>query len=262
MAWIRKTFTLVAVAVIATLPSVSSGALNSCVSCHQDAAFYAQYPKLYEYYQKWLVSPHERAGVTCDKCHGGDASAASIEKAHAAVLPMNDEHSTLYYQNQPDTCGQCHGDKREQFVQSKHYAALMDQRTAPTCTTCHPAMSRRPEMRSIVLNACSTCHAEGNSDGLPLIVGDAERIFRKLNIVSGLLGWTRTHYESHDWPEDSQERVRELEERHDRILNRVHQFDLQQTEADTIELLGELRDIFDEVRRANEQQEDSSSANL
>jgi len=256
MAWKGKIFELVAAAAIAALPSVTLGVENSCVNCHQDAAFYAQYPKLYEYYQKWLVSPHEQAGVTCDQCHGGDTSAGAMEEVHAAVLPMNDERSTLYYTKQPDTCGQCHPNQRKQFVQSKHYAALMNHRTAPTCTTCHPAMSRRPELRSIVLNACSTCHAEGNSDGLPPIVDRAAEIFRKLNIVSGLLGWTREYYRSADWPEDSKARVGELEERHERILIGVHQFDLQQTETETIELLGELRDSFDAVRRANEQQAD------
>jgi Cytochrome c554 and c-prime len=256
MARMRKISELLAVVAVVALPSATLGDENNCVSCHQDVAFYAQYPKLYEYYQKWLVSPHEQVGVTCDQCHGGDISATSMDKIHAVVLPMNDERSTLYYQKQPDTCGQCHADKREQFVQSKHYAALIEQRAAPTCTTCHAAMSRRPELRSIILNACSTCHAEGNSEGLPLIVDHAKRLFRKLNIVSGQLGWTRAHYKSHDWPDDSEARVRNFEERHGRILNRVHRFDLQQTEVETDKLLGELRDIFDEVRQANEQQAD------
>ena len=237
--------------------SASAGAgENGCISCHQDAAFFAQYPKLHEYYQQYLVSPHKQAGVTCDHCHGGNANANSAEKAHVGVLPMSDKSSTVHYQKQPDTCGQCHKDKQAQFIQSKHYAALMGQRAAPTCTTCHPAMSQRPELRSIVLHACRNCHSEGNSDNLPLIADQAEDVFGKLNIAGGLLGWTTFHYESHDWPNDSKQHVRDLEKRHREIITRVHQFDLQQTETATIGLLADLRNIFEEARSSQEQQAD------
>ncbi len=229
---------------------------NGCISCHQQPDFFAQYPKLYEYYQRYLASPHKQAGVTCDHCHGGNASVDSAKKAHVGVLPMSDRNSTVHYQEQPDTCGQCHQDKRDQFIQSKHYAALMDQRAAPTCTTCHPAMSSRPELRSIVLNACRNCHGEGNSENLPLIANQAESVFSQLNIAGGLLGWTRIHYESHDWPNDSKQHVRDLEKRHGEIITRVHQFDLRQTETATIGLLTDLRNIFDEARSIHEQQAD------
>ncbi len=240
---------------LSLLFSISAGANeNSCISCHQQSDFFAQYPKLHEYYQQYLVSPHKQAGVTCDDCHGGNASASSAENAHVGVLPMNELNSTVHYQKQPDTCGQCHRDKRRQFVQSKHYAALMDQRAAPTCTTCHPAMSRRPELRNIVLNACRNCHGEGNSENLPLIADQAERVFSQLNIAGGLLGWTRIHYESHEWPGDSKERVLDLDRRYQTIVNKVHQFDLQQTEDSTTEILVELRETLDAAQRAYEQQ--------
>ena len=240
---------------LSLLFSIGSVAIeNSCISCHQQSGFYAQYPKLHEYYQQYLASPHKQAGVTCNECHGGNASASSAEKAHFGVLPMSDINSTVHYQKQPETCGQCHRDKRRQFVQSKHYTALMDQRAAPTCTTCHPAMSRRPELRNIVLNACRNCHGEGNSENLPLIADQAENVFKQLNIAGGLLGWTRIHYESHEWPDDSEERVRKLEKRYQSIVNKVHQFDLQQTEESTTEILVELKETFDAARRVYEQQ--------
>lgn len=253
---IRIVFGFVVLLSSLTLSVSAQSSGNGCISCHQQSDFFAQYPKLHKYYQQYLVSPHQQAGVTCDACHGGNAGTDSASKAHAGVLPMNDKRSTLHYQKQPDTCGQCHNDKRTQFVQSKHYAALMDQRAAPTCSTCHPAMSRRPELRSIVLNACRNCHGEGNSEGLPLIADQAEDVFGQLNIAGGLLGWTRIHYESHDWPNDSRQHVRDLEKRHAEIITRVHQFDLQQTETAAIGLLADLRNIFDEVRSIHEQQAD------
>jgi len=245
---------IVLVALISVYPICAIAAGNSCINCHQQPDFYAQYPKLYEYFQLYQESPHKQAGVTCDDCHGGNASANSERLAHVGVLLMNNKSSTLYNERQPETCGKCHRDKQRQFVQSKHYAALMDHRAAPTCTTCHPAMSRRPELRSIVLNACRNCHSEGNSQNLPLIADKAEDVFQKLNIAGGLLGWTRIHYESHDWPDDSKQHVLDLEERHREIITRIHQFDLEQTETETIGLLADLRNIFDAARRDYEQQ--------
>lgn len=239
---------------LAPILSMAADENNSCIGCHQKASFFADYPKLHDYYQQWLDSPHKHAGVSCDDCHGGNSKASEIRKAHSGVLPMSDKKSTLHYQTQPETCGQCHSDKRRQFVRSKHYAALMDQRSAPTCTTCHSAMSRRPEVRSIVLNACRNCHGEGNSENLPLIADQAEQVFNRLNIAGGLLGWTRIHFESHGWPDDSEDHVSELDERYKTIIERVHRFDLQHTDDATIEILAELREIFDAARREHERQ--------
>lgn len=225
---------------------------SSCVDCHQDAGFYSVYPKLFEYYQDWQESPHRDANVSCEECHGGDARAERQDDAHIGVLSMNDADSLLHFQRQPDTCGQCHRAIRNQFTQSAHYAALMGQRAAPTCTTCHPAMSRRPELRTIVLNACRNCHGEGNSKGLVQVSDQAERVFWQLNIVGGLLGWTRVHYESREWPDGSMGRVIDLEDRHQAIIDRVHQFDLGDTEVETSELLVALQDLFEAARRAQE----------
>jgi hypothetical protein len=105
----------------------------------------------------------------------------------------------------------------------------------------------------MVLHACRNCHGEGNSENLPLIADQAERVFQQLNIATGLLDWTRIHFESIDWPGDSEDRVDSLTDRHSTILNRVHQFDLGETETATSELLGELREMFDAARQAHEQ---------
>jgi hypothetical protein len=236
-----------------SIATTAVAAENECANCHEDPAFFAEYPKLNDYYQQWMGSPHQQSGLSCSACHGGDPDSTSAVTAHVGVLPMNDADSTLHYQKQPDTCGQCHRANRNQFVQSKHFTALMGQRAAPTCTTCHPAMSGRPELRVMVLNACRNCHGEGNSENLPLIADLAEHVFQQLNIAGGLLGWTRIHYESGGWPDDSRERMERLSMRHGIIINQVHRFDLGETEAATAALLGELREMFDAARQAHEQ---------
>ena len=168
---------------------VATAAGNGCVECHSNEDFYARFPKLYYYYHDWVESPHSQAGVTCDDCHGGNPEAQTIEGAHAGIFPLSDSQSTLYFSRQPATCGGCHTDKQVEFEQSKHFRALEAESTAaPTCTTCHPAMNKRPTYHSIVLNACTTCHHEGNRQELPLIVDDAEDLLRQINVAKGLIG--------------------------------------------------------------------------
>jgi hypothetical protein len=252
----RLTFGIILISFSAASSVSAQSVENGCIRCHQQADFYAQYPNQYAYYQRYLESPHQRAGVQCDVCHGGNASANSAQEAHVGVSPMSDKNSTLNYQQQPETCGQCHEEKQAQFVQSEHYAALIERRVAPTCTTCHPAMGGRPELRSIVLNACRNCHGEGNRDNLPQIADRAEDMFNKLNMVGGLLGWTRFYYESNEWMNNGQEYVRGLEKDYTDILNLVHQFDLHKTELAVIELLDELKEDFERARLDHEQQTD------
>lgn len=232
---------------------------NQCISCHQNHDFYAQYPKLYQYYRDWVESPHRQAGATCDDCHGGNPNAPSMGEAHVGVLPLSDKRSALHYQKQPETCGRCHEDKRSQFVRSKHYEALSGQRAAPTCTTCHPAMNRRPDYRVMVLNACRNCHGEENSENLPLVSEQASDVFHQLNVARGFLGWANIYYESHGWPDDSAARVRELRERYQTVLDQVHRFDMQQTEIAVTEIQGELRQMFDAAQSRDERQSDQES---
>jgi len=250
------TFGFILAFISAIQPVSAQSAENGCVSCHQQAGFYAQYSKLYAYYQRYLESPHQLAGVQCNDCHGGNASTNSAQEAHIGVSPMNDKNSTLHYLQQPETCGLCHKEKQAQFIQSKHFAALIEHHAAPTCTTCHPAMLGRPELRSIVLNACRNCHGEGNSDNLPQIADRAEDIFNKINMSAGLLGWTKYYYESNELSNDDQDYVRGLENSYADILNLVHQFDMQKTEDAVIELLKKLNEDFERVRLDYEQQMD------
>jgi hypothetical protein len=255
--WTRSASVIATVAVLVALVPAAVGAANGCIECHKDPDFYARYPKLYNYYQEWQDSPHSLAGLTCNDCHGGDPDATTAAAAHAGIRPPSDPQSKLYYSNQPRTCGSCHNDKRDQFVQSKHYKALISQQTAPTCTTCHPAMGRRPYLRTIVLNACRTCHEEGNKRGLPEIVDDAERILQQMNVAHGFLGWTRLHYESLGWPDDTRARVESLEQRYVAIVTRVHRFDLKQTDAESAEILAELKQIFESARKSRDEAQPS-----
>ena len=221
---------------------------NGCIDCHESGDFFAKYPKLHRYFEDWVESPHGESNVNCDDCHGGDPRAETAEAAHSGVLAMNDPGSTLFNKNQPGTCGDCHRAKRRQFIESKHYQALMEDRNAPTCTTCHPAMNQRPSFRKIVLNACRNCHHEGNEQELPLVADQAEEAFHQLNVAAGFLGWAKLHFESLGWPGNSRQRIDGYDSRIATIVDRIHRFDLDETRDRTLELRADLNELFDAAR--------------
>lgn len=217
---------------------------DGCEACHSDSGFFVKNKKLHDYYQDWLKSPHAAVGLSCSDCHGGDASAADFDTAHAKVRHFNDPDSRLYYKNQPVTCGTCHADKAEQFRQSKHFKALVADTLAPTCTTCHRGMNRRPDFRDIVTDACETCHNEENAGRVPLVADQAREYLQRLNIAKGYLGWTSFYYESHGWPENTKAEVAAIATRYDAAVTRVHRFDLKAMDESSNEILVELADMF------------------
>lgn len=248
---------LSAVGLLASCLLVASGAAwgaqNSCLACHSSSGFFSKNPRLDAYYKQWIGSTHARSGVKCQSCHGGNPAAAEAGAAHEGVLPVSNPGSRLYFRNQPATCGKCHPDKLGQFRRSKHYAALQGDRPAPTCTTCHPAMSNRPSYKLIVLNACRNCHAPGNPAGLPDIADQAERAFHELNVARGFLGWSTVHFEAQGWPGDSRATLAALDADYDGVVNRVHRFDLDKTGTEASDILARLQAVFDEARAQAEQ---------
>lgn len=243
---------LLAVGAFAT-PAMAWGAANSCITCHSSTSFFAKNSRLDAYYKQWTESTHAQSGVKCHSCHGGNPAAAEAAAAHQGVLPVSNSGSRLYFRNQPATCGKCHPDKLGQFRRSKHFAALQGDRPAPTCTTCHPAMSNRPSYKQIVLNACRNCHAVGNAAGLPDIADQAERSFHQLNVASGLMGWSAVHFDAQGWPGHTRATIAALQADYDGAVNRVHRFDLDQTESEAAEILARLQGVFDEARKQAEE---------
>ncbi len=208
------------------LPAVAA---DQCENCHADPHHYVQHRKLYSYYQDWLDSPHAASGLSCSSCHGGD--------------PEN----SLYFRNQPETCGACHTNKAARFKTSKHYRALQTDTVAPTCTTCHRAMNRRPYYRDILIDACATCHNESNPDHIPLVTSQVKEYLQRLNVAKGYLGWTTLHYESLGWPGGSRCEVDEITGKFEAAVSRVHSFDLSQMDQSSSEILTELKLIFQRI---------------
>lgn len=240
----KITFTWLLFAVIA-LPVVVYS--NGCEDCHSDPDFYVQSRKIHTYYQNWIKSPHKEAGLSCNYCHGGDASTADKQTAHKDILHVTDPKSRLYFKNLPETCGNCHADKLKQFKQSKHYKALMADTVAPSCTTCHSAMNARPNYRDILEKSCRTCHNEENAPSIPLVADRAGEYLHRLSIARVYLGWTKVYYESQGWPLNTKQEVGNIAGKYDEAVTRVHSFDLIKMDESSNEILVTLEAMFKEA---------------
>ncbi len=129
---------------------------NGCVACHslQSGTTEAGHG-----FAAWKSSPHAKAGVTCESCHGGDPTAQDREAAHRGVNPSSDPASRVFFTRVPMTCGQCHASEVAYFRTSVHYARLQSDGHGPNCVTCHGSMATRILTADSVLGTCSACHA-------------------------------------------------------------------------------------------------------
>ncbi len=229
---------------IGIILSISKVYANNCVNCHKDPIFRTHNHKLYTYYQDWLTSPHQTAGLTCDQCHSGDPAAETVDAAHKGVHSTSDPRSTIFFKNLAETCGKCHEQVSGQFTKSKHYKSLIVYYNAPYCSTCHRAMNRKPYYHDIVDTTCRSCH---NQQMLQSHAELAEEILRRLNITKGYLGWASLYYSSKDWPGTSKQEIQQINTEYHEILAKGHAFDLIDSDRTSAELLSKLRLIFEDA---------------
>lgn len=252
--WHARTVAIVLVLVsTAGVPGPLRADPNSCDDCHSDPGFFARDKMLFHYYQEWLKSAHKSAGLTCEQCHGGDPAAASKTLAHKGMLPHSDPESPVSYRNQPTTCSRCHAEVARYFEDSRHYQVLRANGNAgPSCATCHPPMVRTPNYMELVQQACMHCHYVGNPDNLPFVVDVFPEILHRRVIAKSYLGWMSFYYESKNWPDDSRERVADLESLYHDVVRRSHAFDLTDADERSADLLARVKSAFDVVWKARQ----------
>jgi hypothetical protein len=215
---------------------VTSG--DSCVDCHGDPGLRVTDPRLFDYFQKWRVSPHAAVGVSCAGCHGGDPTASEKAAAHGT----GDIRSATDFRHVPETCGQCHGDMYEAYVKSHHYELLMADEKAgagPNCVTCHGSLDAMALTVTTVDAVCGHCHTQE-----PSIGRRAEALLRDLDVISAYARFVRLRGS----PETIEQSNRTLEPVIRNLVIEWHAFDLDAIEARTDSLL-ELSQIYrDRVR--------------
>lgn len=146
-----------AFAVIFALASLARAAApkNSCIACHRAAT---AVPSLEHTFDEWAESPHAKAGVNCEICHGGDPSRPGQAEAHAGILSSTDPKSKVYYTAIPGTCGACHAAELAAFKASVHYSVLMKTGRGPDCLSCHGAMADTVIEPRYMEMTCTLCH--------------------------------------------------------------------------------------------------------
>ncbi len=139
--------------------SGGAGAPNEkCVECHAKTT-----PNVVN---DWKLSKHAGMGIGCEACHGIDHTTA--EDAAKVKIPT------------PETCGQCHADRVEQFKKGKHAIAWAAMEAMPTihyqpmamtegmkgCGGCHKIGLKSPEQIATLAKtgvrfgnaSCDSCH--------------------------------------------------------------------------------------------------------
>ncbi len=184
---IRGSIFLVSISILLFFVPNVTASDNSCIDCHKTISPFIEIQKQFNQiriehleknvscslechedrvrqlatanYQQWSDSVHALKGVTCEKCHGGDPTAADKSGAHKNIVERTNVESPVYYTNVPETCGKCHSKELANFVNSKHYQKLEALKLAPTCTTCHAPHRFTVLDPEEFRNFCGNCHS-------------------------------------------------------------------------------------------------------
>ena len=94
----------------------------------------------------WHGSTHETRGLMCTNCH-------TIMKA----VSRKNQMKTAF---EPDTCFQCHKDRRAQMFRSSHMPLREGKMVCSDCHNPHGAVTEALLKKDSINDTCYTCHAE------------------------------------------------------------------------------------------------------
>ena len=135
----------------------------TCATCHskkpimESTGFTTQ--QFYSYQQSvhgQAVANGSSKAAVCTVCHG----------AHE-ILPANNEKSSIFKFNIPNTCAKCHGPIKSEFMQSVHGQAIAHGISqAPVCTDCHGIHDIKSHLdpnspvsgQNLAKVTCARCH--------------------------------------------------------------------------------------------------------
>jgi cytochrome c7-like protein/cytochrome c554/c'-like protein len=129
-----------------------------CADCHYANLGRPNPSHLHE----WDSSAHQRAGIGCEACHGGNPTTVEPFLAHQSIVRGHGLDSPVHPSNLPRTCGRCHAGPYIAFQKSKHDALLRTgDRSGPTCSTCHGTAAAQLLNPKALESQCNSCHGKG-----------------------------------------------------------------------------------------------------
>ena len=134
----------------------ASAQITRCAACH--LANLAGVPGA-AHIGEWQRSVHAKRNVGCQECHGGNPWAYEPREAHRGVLGPSHPASPVNRLNLVTTCARCHERIALAFSTTRHSTLVqVDERRAPTCTSCHGVMSARVPSAATIEARCAACH--------------------------------------------------------------------------------------------------------
>jgi DmsE family decaheme c-type cytochrome len=106
-----------------------------CLSCHERGER-----------TMWEGSPHEERGLSCSSCH-------TVMKNVSAKFQLKTPF-------EPDTCFQCHKDKRAQMMMSAHMPVDEGKMVCSDCHNPHGSFTEAMLRTDTINDTCYKCHAE------------------------------------------------------------------------------------------------------
>ena len=138
----------------------ASASSSRCVDCHTTIP---SSPRVASHLAEWQQSAHATHDVGCERCHGGDPESVQPQWAHRGILHSSRPNSPVNRANLFRTCAPCHPSEAEAFASSLHRVLLEgDDLRAPSCSTCHGAMTAHVPSPAALETQCAACHPPGS----------------------------------------------------------------------------------------------------
>lgn len=134
-----------------------------CVACHTFLGGELARPVA-----EWSGSIHQQNGITCDLCHGGDASVEVGDVKGLGGQEFGDRMSRAMSKERGfvgklsgktlfERCGQCHRPSVDRYAKSIMGKAYLENKGGPSCVLCHHAhRNTMPEVPKV----CESCHKD------------------------------------------------------------------------------------------------------
>ena len=188
----RRLAALVAALVVGLLPARAGAAPQTPASFCADCHFANGGKPNPAHLEEWDASAHGRAGVGCEKCHGGDPRTVDPLLAHQSIVRGRGPDTPVHPRQLARTCGACHSGPYTQFQKSRH-SALLDSGNydGPTCATCHGTVAAYLLSPKALEHECNECHGRGRKAAHPEYAADARALLDGTRTVRRLLSGAR-----------------------------------------------------------------------